>query len=54
MIELLIRADGNKILERIKTPKVSMNEVGLVILKLEKMKQELINIEWDNDLEIIE
>ncbi len=52
MIEIVIKMDGNRVLDRIEKKGVTMNEAGIAILKLEKIKQEILAIEWDNDIEI--
>ena len=52
MIEIVIKTDGNQVVDRLVKEKITMNEAGIAILKLEKIKQELLDIEWDTDLEI--
>ena len=52
MIEIMIGIKNDHIADSFKKENMTMNEVGVVLLKLKQIEQELISIEWDNDFEI--
>ncbi len=54
MIEIKVVVNQTQVVDRIFKEKITLNEAGIAILKLEKLKQEILDIEWDNDIEINE
>ncbi len=52
MIEIMIGIRKDHIIDSFKKEDITMNEVGVVLLKLKQIEQELIDIKWDNDFEV--
>ena len=54
MIEIAIGIKDDKVLDKYKTNETTMSEVGIALLKLEHIKQDLLSIEFETDVEIDE
>lgn len=54
MIEINIKTEGEKVLDTCRKKDITLNEVAIVLLRLKQIEHDLINIEFDSDLEIEE
>jgi hypothetical protein len=54
MIKIQIATDGEEIAESFTTQKVSMLEVGVTLLRLKQIEQQLIDMDFDDDVNITE
>jgi len=54
MIKITIGTDGKKVYDEVCDENCTLKEVSLVLLKLKKIEQELIDMEFESDWEISE
>ena len=52
MISIIIKTDGEKILDSMDNENTTLSEVGVVLLRLKQIEKKLIDMEFDSDLEI--
>lgn len=54
MIKINIMTDGKKIADQFEKKNTTLLEVGITLLRLKQIEQELINLEFDDDVSIEE
>lgn len=52
MLKIEIKSKGNKVFDNFEWEKVTLKEAGLVLLRLKKIEQQLINIKFKPEFEI--
>ena len=52
MIEIFIKAEGEKIFDNFQKKDCKLGEVAAALLRLKQIEQELIDLEFDDDLSI--
>ena len=52
MIEIIIKTDGEKVLDSIKKKKSTLLENSLVLRRLEEIKLKLLSIDYESELEV--
>jgi len=52
MIKINILSDGDKIIDNFGKKDTNLKEVGVVLLRLKQIEHELINIEFDDEVNI--
>lgn len=52
MIKITIATDGEKVLDSVETKDTTLLENSIVLRRLEQIKQELLDIGYDNDREV--
>ena len=54
MIHITIHAEGEKVADTFTKKKTTLIENAIVLRRLEEMKQILLNLEYENDLQVNE
>ncbi len=52
MIEIIIKANGEKVLDHLKKRKTTLGEVSLALFRLKQIEKEVIDIKFDDDINI--
>ncbi len=52
MIEIIIKIDGEKILDRLNNKNCTLEETALVLYRLEQIKKDLLEKEFESDFEV--
>ena len=54
MISITVNTNGKKVLDSFKKYNTNLQEVAVTLLRLKQIEQELLNIDFENDLEVID
>ena len=54
MIEIVIKTDGEKIMDTCNDKYCTLQEIGVVVYRLEQIKLKLLNKQFESDFEVIE
>jgi len=54
MIEITIKAENNQVATRFNKKDVVLNDIGMTLFELEKVKKELLEIDIEYDFEVNE
>ncbi len=54
MIEIIIKTDGEKVLDSIKKKKSTLLENSLILRRLEEIKLKLLSVDYESELEVEE
>ena len=54
MIEIRIKADKNQVVDKFEKKQATIGEVSLALLRLKQIEKILIDIQYDNSLEVNE
>ena len=54
MIEIQIKTDGERILDKFNNKNCTLGETALALLRLEQIKKELLEKEFESELEVRE
>ena len=52
MIQIIIKTNGEDVLDSFKKKNTNLKEVGVVLLRLKQIEHELINLDFEDDFKV--